>query len=398
LRPEPLRLVVAGTLVGVPRQGGATWAVLQWVLGLRALGHDVMVVEPVDALTPRRRVDHQRLTASFALGGRYALVTPERHSTGVAYRDVAAWCAGADALVNLAGSLTDRELVAAPSQRWYVDLDPGFTQAWHATGVDVGLTGHTAYVTVGLNVGRPGCRVPTGGLDWITAPPPIHLPAWDVAARRPAYGLTTVAHWRSYGSLEHAGVSYGQKAHSWRAVLGIAGEATLACEPALAIHPAEVADLAALARSGWHLHDPDVVAATPRAYHRFVGASTAELAIAKLGYVASRSGWFSDRSACYLARGRPVIAQDTGFSEFLPSGCGLLAFASTATAVEAIRQVTADYTRHRRAARGIAEEHFRADRVLRHVIERAASRDAPAAIPTADPPSTRSSAVSSPSL
>jgi hypothetical protein len=139
--------------------------------------------------------------------------------------------------------------------------------------------------------------------------------------------------------------------------------------PALAIHSAEERDLVSLDEHGWHLLDPAQVAGSPDTYRCFVQGSLAELGIAKAGYVASRSGWFSDRSACYLASGRPVIAQDTGFGDRLPTGWGLLRFVTTEDAVAATHAVVTDYERHRRAARALAEAHLDARAVLTTVLE-----------------------------
>ena len=139
-------------------------------------------------------------------------------------------------------------------------------------------------------------------------------------------------------------------------------------QPALAIHPGEEADLAALAENGWCVLDPAVVAPTPHAYQRFIQGSKAEFGIAKSGYVHSRSGWFSDRSACYLASGRPVIAQETGFSRELPVGEGLFAFATMEEILAAIEAMNTDYARHARAARGLAEEFFDSRTVLARLL------------------------------
>jgi len=138
--------------------------------------------------------------------------------------------------------------------------------------------------------------------------------------------------------------------------------------PALSIDPAEVKDLAALAANGWRLLDPARVAASPTEYRSFVEGSLAEIGIAKSGYVVSRCGWFSDRSACYLASGRPVLAQETGFSDYLPCGEGLLGYETVEQAAAGADAIAADYPRHARAARAIAERYFDSDRVLDHLL------------------------------
>jgi hypothetical protein len=182
--------------------------------------------------------------------------------------------------------------------------------------------------------------------------------------------VTTIANWRSYGSIEHASGFYGQKAHSFRELIALPQRSGGRFELALEIDPAETADLAALAGSGWSLVDPTRAAGTPGAYQRFIAGSWAELAVAKHGYVAARCGWFSDRSACYLASGRPVIAQDTGFGAQLPAGEGLLAFADTDGAAAALDELRGDYPRHARAARALAETYLDSRRVLERLLDR----------------------------
>jgi hypothetical protein len=212
--------------------------------------------------------------------------------------------------------------------------------------------------------------LPSCGVAWVSMLPPVVLDQWPIVTARPTLGLTTVANWRSYGSIEYQGVRFGQKAHAFRAVLDLPrAVAPLAVEPALSIAPGDAADSAALRGHGWRLHRPRRVAADVPSYRRFIACSTAEIGIAKSGYVASRCGWFSDRSACYLASGRPVIAQDTGWTSRLPHGDGLLAFDDVAGVAAATDRIMASYDRHRRSARELAEEHLDARRVLTRLLE-----------------------------
>jgi hypothetical protein len=367
-------------IAGVPRQGGAAWAVVQFVLGLERLGHDVVFVEQVgaDALRPRgaplERSDNAAyladVSAELGLRGRTALVLAGGdESSGVPYSELRRRCERADLLVNISGILTDEELTGPVPTRLYLDLDPAFTQVWQAQGIDVGLAGHTHFATVGLAIGAPSCPVPTGGIDWITTLPPVVLERWPRASRIEIDALTTVTHWRGYGSVEHEGVHYGQKVHSFRPLMALPTKTDARFVLALAIHPDEERDLAALRENGWELVDADERAGTPAAYQRFVQGSWAELGVAKSGYVASRCGWFSDRSACYLASGRPVIAQETGFSAFLPAGEGLLAFQGEDDVLEAVETLRRDYDGHARAARAVAEEQLDSDRVLGSLLD-----------------------------
>lgn len=366
---ERLRVVVAGMVAGVPGQGGAAWAVLNWVLGLRDLGHDVLLVEQVDRITADRRAALDTVSRQAGLRGRAALVGPDGDSAGLGWAEVAAFCQGADALVNLAGTLRHPELRDGPARRAYVDLDPGFTQVWHHQGIDVGLDGHHAHFTVGLGVGGPGWRLPTNDLDWVPTLPPVVLDRWRPTTRTIHDAWTTIGHWRGYGGAEHDGAVLGQRAHSWRALVELprlTGEPLL---PALAIHPGEEDDVAALDEHGWRWLEPEQVAATPDDYFDFVQGSRGELGIAKHGYVATGSGWFSDRSACYLAAGRPVVAQDTGWSAHLPAGEGLLAFTTAAEAAEALDRAGRDEQHHRIAARRVAIEALDAAPIINHLLE-----------------------------
>ena len=372
--------VVSGMVAAVPDRGGATWAVLQYVLGLERLEHDVHLIEqiPATALTPAGSTlegsDNARyfraVTAAFGLEGAATLVLAGTEQTvGLPYRELVAFCARAGVLLNLSGTLTDRELCDPVPVRVYLDVDPAFTQLWQATeGVDMRLGGHTHFATVGLELGDPECPVPTCGVSWIRTLPPVVLTHWKPVERPPVHEWTTVAHWRGYGSIERDGVRYGQKVHAFRALFGLPPRTGARFEVALDIHPDERTDLRELSANRWELLDPVAVAGDPLRYRSFVQGSAAELGVAKTGYVASRCGWFSDRSACYLASGRPVLAQGTGFERHLPTGRGLLAFSDLKEAAEGVAAVRADYTAHARAARAIAEEHLDSDRVLARLL------------------------------
>ena len=174
--------------------------------------------------------------------------------------------------------------------------------------------------------------------------------------------------WRGYGSIEHNGHFYGQKSHALRPLMSLPTLTTEQFTLALRIYPEETEDLEALARHGWSLVDPDAVAGDTTSYRAFIQASKAEFGIAKSGYVASRCGWFSDRSACYLASGRPVIAQETGFSTTLPTGEGLFAFETIDDVLASLDLMNSDYQHHARAARGLAEEYFDSDTVLPRLL------------------------------
>ncbi len=375
-------ILLSGMIATVPYQGGATWAVLQYLLGFRQLGYRAVFVEsiPETALSPagvapdrtRNARYFHAVMEQFGFDADSALlVAGTRQTVGLAYEELQRAARSAEVLINISGMLTDEELTGDIPRRVYLDLDPAFNQLWHVSRVrEIPLLCHTHFVTIGLGVGRPDCPVPTCEIPWITSLQPVVLSSWPVAHRMTHDALTTVGHWRSYGSIEHAGRLYGQKAHSLRRFISLPARTTEKFLLALAIHQKEDKDLAALAANGWQLVDPAQVAGTPDDYRRFVQGSKAEFGIAKSGYVDSRCGWISDRSLCYLASGRPVLAQETGFSEFVPSGEGLLAFESTEDILAAIKELRANYARHARAARDIAAEFFDSKKVLGRLLDR----------------------------
>ena len=372
-----LKILLSGMVAGDPHQGGASWAVLQYVAGFSALGHEVVLVEPLAGArgkdSPGIRpevVDYFRSLP--LLEDRAALLVQGTEDTvGLSYGELTRFAAEADLLLNISGMLRDERLLASIPVRAFLDLDPGFNQVWQASGEDMGMDLHTHWVTVGQLVGAAGNPIPTCGHEWIATLPPVALDHWPAASEPPARdAFTTVGHWRSYGSIEHGGIHYGQRAHSLRELVELPRLSEARFQPALGIHPDEVDDLAALRANGWQLLDPADVAATPAAYAEFVRGSKAELSIAKSGYVASRSGWFSDRSAAYLAGGRPVVAQETGFSSVLPVGEGLLSFTTIAEAAAAVAAVEENLRRHSIAAREIAVAHLDAREVLRKLLDR----------------------------
>jgi hypothetical protein len=379
---EKLTIILAGMIAAVPQQGGATWAVLQYLLGLKNLGHEVYFIEPVEEASLRppgtslarsaNAAYFRHVTADFGFWQNSALLLAGTQETvGLPFDRVHQIARRSDILINISGLLADEALTAPIPLRVYLDLDPAFTQLWYAElGIEMGFAGHSHFVTVGLNIGRSDSVVPTCGLPWITTPQPIVLERWPAAERITHEALTTIGNWRGYGSIEYGGKFYGQKAHSLRQFIALPTLTEERFALALAIHPDETKDLAALSSNGWGLLDPARVAATPASYQHFVQGSKAEFGIAKSGYVAARCGWFSDRSVCYLASGKPVIAQETGFSRFLPTGRGLFSFETVDEVLEGIEAINRDYAHHARAARTIAEEHFDSDKVLARLLEK----------------------------
>jgi hypothetical protein len=380
------RIVVAGSIAQKPYQGGHAWVFLQYVLGLRRLGWDVLFLDrlepdmccdrngiPCAAAASIQLAYLRDLMASFGLDGSWSLLVRERSGPwtyGVHRRRVLEHVRDAELLLNVMGFLDDEEILAAARRRVFLDIDPGFGQMWRELGHADLFAGHDELVTIGLRIGQPDCRIPDCGLRWLTTLPPIVLDQWP--EQPPAAGrFTTVASWRGrYAPVEFRGETYGLRVHEFRKIVALPTLCDVSFELALDIDPAERADLELLARNGWSLVEPRKVAPDPRRYRDYIAGSGAELLVPKDAYVRSRGGWFSDRSVCYLASGRPVVARDTGFSDHLPSGDGLLVFEDLEQARAAVEEVSAAPRRHSRAARELAEELFDSDKVLGRLLDR----------------------------
>jgi hypothetical protein len=372
-----LTVAIAGGLAQRPRRGGHAWVFLTWLLGLRRLGCEVVFVdrleedwigEPVEG-SPQARWLAETM-ARFGLAGDWALLHDGgRRTLGLAREELVERLDAAALLVNAMGFLDDPDLRARPARRAFLDLDPGWPQMWAELGLHDGLAGHDAYLTVGGNVGRAGCGVPACGIDWIATPPPVLLDEWADGAVVGA-GFTSVATWRGPNApVEYGGERYGVRAHAFRELVGLPLGSEAEFRLALDIEPGDEADRELLECNDWRLEDPLAVAGDPDAYRAFVHGSAAELMVAKDMYVRTRSGWLSDRSVAYLASGRPVLAQDTGFAP-APDGGGLLPFATLAQAREGVAEILRDPAGHAQAARALAEERFGSDRVLGDLLER----------------------------
>ncbi len=359
------RVVVAAPLADKARVGGHTWMVLQYLLGLQRRGFDVCLVDRLQSLVAPRRHLEAIASALRSLGfmGRYVPldVIGACADCRTAVRD---YLSGCHLLMNINGYLQDGDLLEAAPLKVFLDIDPGWPQMWRDLGLADMLAGHDAYVTVGGNLGKPGCVIPTCGVEWIHTRPPVVLGEWPVASRSNGK-FTSVGSWRgAFGPIDYKGHTYGLRAHEFRKFMELPRRTRAPFELALDIHPDEGPDLARLDDNGWQLVDPREVARDPWRYREYVQHSAAEFMIAKNLYVDTRSGWFSDRSVCYLASGKPVLAQDTGIRDLYPSGEGLLVFSTVDEAAAGVEEIRGHYARHSKAARSIAAEYFDADKVL----------------------------------
>jgi hypothetical protein len=380
-------VVVSGALANKHRNGGEAWVRLSWILGLRRLGFDVWFVEQMDTATSvdaagaqapfaesENRRYFEQVVERFGLDERASLLFEGgREASGVPLADLLPVAEDARLLVNISGHLDLEPLMSRFRRKAYVDLDPGFTQFWHADGTGGSrLEGHDVYFTVGESIGTPACEIPTCGLDWKAVRPPVVLEEWPVAEDGAPDRFTTVGAWRgAFGPVSFNERTYSLKVHEFRKVIELPRRAPQRFEIALDIHPGDDRDRTALEEHGWHIVDPRARVPGPHEFREYVQGSGAEFSVAQGIYVETGSGWFSDRTVRYLASGRPALVQDTGFSAHLPTGEGLLAFSDLESAVAGAERIAADYGAHREAARAVAESHFDSDMVLTRFLDEA---------------------------
>jgi hypothetical protein len=384
--PSRKRLVVLH-LAGRYPLGGIGWQALHYVLGLTRLGHDVYYVEdsgthPYD---PRVRsvVGDSGYGVAFLadamgrfdLGDRWAYVDSVTDTChGLSRERLSRLYQEADGIFNVCGATRLREEHLGCPVRVYLETDPVFEQIRVAEGdrrAIEDLQDHTHHFTYGENLGQPDCPIPLEKFAWRPTRPPVILDLWDASCNPTAERFTTVATWKNVGKdICFRGETYYWSKHiNFLRVADLPRRTRQPLEMALQVDDPATRDL--LARNGWILTDAFEVSRTLTTYQRHIQRSRGEFTVAKDLVARTRSGWFSDRSVCYLAAGKPVVTQDTGFGKYVPTGVGLLAFSTVEEAAAALDEVNRDYERHCRAARRIAEEHFAADRVLERLCREA---------------------------
>jgi hypothetical protein len=375
-------IVFAGSIGRFP-VGGHAWVDLQYLLGFQELGYDVFYLEECGEGSWVYNWEAEELTTDLEYPTSYVASCLEPigmgdrwiyraggASVGMDVREFDEVCRSADLLL-IRGCPIDlwRPEYSAPRRTAFVDSDPGFTQFKLARGESImseTVERSDRLFTVGGCVGLPGCSIPTVGREWVPMLPPVCLSAWPEAKGEDATHFTSVMQWRSYDEVTFEGMTYGNKNLEFPKFLDLPRRTSQPLRIAVSgLPPSKLAecgwDVVVGWRAVWSADD----------YQRFVSQSRAEFGVAKHGYVLTRGGWVSDRTACYLASGRPVLVQDTGQGQWLPTGEGLLTFEDLQGAVTGIDTINSDYSRHRAAARRLAEEYFSAGRVLSGVLEAA---------------------------
>lgn len=392
---EKLRIVVGG-YIGLLPAGGVTWDYVQYPAGLAALGHDVYYVEdtrlwPIyqpegsDWGDASPSVAHlRRVMDAFDLSSRWAYRDEASGQTfGLGLERLNEICRTADVFINISCSTFMRDEYRAIPARVLIDTDPMFTQIQYLSqqmftpgehALRDLVDAHNFHFTFGENVGGDDCRMPDCGVKWRPTRQPVCLQHWRESAP-PSLGngtaYTTLMNWTAARALQYEGETWGQKDlefHRFVKLPDHVSDVPLAVAVGQTGGAGEPFPCAAVRQAGWRVLDPETCAPDWRSYRSFIEASRGEFSVAKETYVKARTGWFSCRSACYLAAGRAVVTQDTGWSKYLPAGDGLLAFDDIEGAAGALKRVESDPARHSRAARAIAEEHFDSARVLASLL------------------------------
>jgi hypothetical protein len=383
-----MRVVVTGLVATYP-VGGVAWDYLQYLAGFHRLGCDVFYVEdtgqwcydPAAATFVRDAGPGARYLAAAvdflvpALAGRWSVRGPDDVVHGADAARVAAACRDADLFVNVSGASRLRDAYRAAKVLAFVDTDPCYCQA-RAAAVDAGtvdpvlreavadMRAHDVFFTLGEHIGAPDCAVPSVGIAWKPTRQPILLDAWP-AAPNPSGAFTTVMSWKIEPAAPIVGGTvYGGKDVELERFMDLPRHTPERLELAIT----GVAPRDRLAAAGWHVVDGASVSRTMDDYRRYVHGSAGELSIAKNAYVAPRTGWFSTRSAAYLAAGRPVVLQDTGFSAHVPTGPGVHSFTTLEEAVAGLAAIRSDYARAAAHAREVAGDAFRAERVCEALL------------------------------
>ena len=373
------RIVVASWMVRYPLGGNLSWT-LQWLVGFQKLGHEVYLVEKADApdscWDPARGVlgddaaygTHavHALLSPFGLGEHWCFVDVERTYWGCTQSRIESVLRSADLFIDIGNHGAWEEESRQAAVRILVDGEPGATQMKWTNKLASGeaLPQFDHYFSNGANVGSAGNTIPTAGKSWRPLFNPVVTDLFDISPPPPDAPFTTVMNWQAHGKLVFQGVTYGQKDVEFQRFIDLPCRTSAALEVAVSGRiPRDE-----LTAAGWRIRSAHDVTISYDAYRDYIAASRGEFSVAKHIYVATHSGWFSDRSAAYLAAGRPVVLQETGFSQHLPCGRGLFAASTPGEAAAALDEISGDYARHSAWAREVAREHLDARVVLRRVL------------------------------
>ena len=380
------RIIVFGILFWYPL-AGVTYQFLHYLIALRRLGYDAYYVEDsgrwiydpaLNDLSPdaSRNVEAVApVLAEHGFGDRWAFrgCYPGGRCYGMSEEQILRLYREADAFLNVTGAQEIREEHLQCRRRIYIESDPFASQVRVATGdpaIIAALDAHDTHFTFGENIGQADCSVPVKRFEWLPTRQPVVVDLWRGGQAQAGASYTTITTWRNTGKdVVYQGERYyWTKDREFEKFLDLPRRRAVSFELAVGV---EDSVRQRLQDNGWRLRHSLDLSASVTHYREYIQRSRGEFTVARDQYVRPRTGWFSDRSACYLAAGRPVITEDTGFGKFIPTGRGLFAFTTMDDILAAIDAIESDYEGHCRAARDIAETYFGAERVVGSLMSRA---------------------------
>jgi hypothetical protein len=384
-----MKIVIGAVISRYPYVPGSVWNRIQRLLGFQRLGHEVFFIEEI---SPLRCVDASGQPCAFdrSINRKLFQATMNRFEMmdkacqiynrgedffGISRHELIATCREADLLINMSGHVWTELVLENVKRRVFVDEDPVYTQLWHSEyGADQNLSRHHIFFSVGLNIGTPFCPIPACGVKWHHFLPPTVLDIWPSHFNASCKRFSTIAAWSEFGDLCYQSKWYRSKVHEFERFAPLPKLASQEMEVCLRRSCKEESNIQFLRDNGWIVTESGQ-AADLTSYQKLIAGSRAEIGIAKNAYVESRSGWFSDRSAHYLASGKPVLAQSTAIEHALPTGRGLLTFENLEEAVAGVETINSNYEIHCRAARAFAEEFLDYRKVLPQMLEVCMSKE-----------------------
>ena len=378
-----MKIVLLGYIVRGPL-GGLVWHHFQYLYGLHQMGHKVLFLEESEEYAACYNPETYQMTTDPTYGLNFIMEIFSKFNLqnhwayfdyhtnqwfGQSEERVMTFIKDADIVLNLSGINPLRDWILPIPKKVFIDTDPVFTQVKHLSDPAANQIAsmHDAFFTFGENYGEKGCTIPIDGFSWLPTRQPVVMELWNNVGTQNNGKWTTVMQWDSYKTQRWKGKAYGMKSKSFDEFIELPQKCSEKFELALGSNSAPNEMLTSF---GWQIINPLLITKTPYSYQDYIKKSKGEWSVAKHGYVSANSGWFSERTLNYMASGKPVVVQETGFSEFLPVGEGLLSFSTKEEATEALLKVNTDYNKHCKTARQIVNDYFGSRSVLQSLLDR----------------------------
>lgn len=378
-----MKIVVLGYIIKGP-MGGMSAHYLQYILGLKALGHEVLYLEDSDHYPSCYNPQTLEMSKCPAYGLKYTSKLFQKFDLknnwsyyddhngtwyGLSKQKTLSFCKKADLVINISGANPLRDWWTNIPCRTFIETDPLYTQVKHLTDKNSRhiTESHTSFFSFGENIGKENCSIPDDGFLWRPTRQPVFLPMWPKSEANYKGNWTTIMQWKSYAQAEFNGKIYGMKSESFQPFIKLPAyfkDEHFEIASSGTSHDTK----GTLMKKGWKIKDPIIPSKSFKSFQDYINSSKGEWTVAKPGYVETNSGWFSERTLNYMASGKPVIVQNSGFSDFLPVGKGLLCFTSIEEAVDQINRVKSDYKINCLQSRKIVEEHFNYETILSNIL------------------------------